>query len=258
MLLNTYEWGDPSAPPLICIHGVGGHGRNFEHVATDRWGRHFHVISFDLRGHGYSDWSPPWGFKTFVDDIVETVDSLGIVTAFWIGHSFGGRLIFELIARFPGRVLRAVATEPVIQITPELAMHRANQELTGDVWDSLEAFVAARENTGADIDVQAYIADIADHFDTLPDGRVKRRTSQAAIVSIFGQFADPAPEPSAETIPVPTMTLYSPAFGLVTAEQLAAYEPYLAEVVPVPGMHAVFTSAYEETAGAVERFFLEA
>jgi hypothetical protein len=133
-------------------------------------------------------------------------------------------------------------------------MHRANQELTGDVWDSLEAFLAARENTGADIDVQAYIADIADHFDTLPDGRVKRRTSQAAIVSIFGQFAEAAPAPSAQTIPAPMMILYSPAFGLVTEEQLAAYEPFLAEVVPVPGMHAVFTSAYEETAGAVERF----
>jgi lipase len=255
VLLKTYEWGDPSAPPLICIHGVGGHGRNFEHVATDRWSKHFRVISFDLRGHGYSDWSPPWGFNNFVDDIVETVDSLSIDRALWVGHSFGGRLIFELIGRFPERVLRAVATEPVLQISPELAAHRANQELTGDVWDSLEAFVAARENTGSDIDVKAYLADLADHFDTLPDGRVKRRTSQPAIVSIFGQFANAAPEPSAENISVPTMILYSPAFGLVTPEQLAAYEPHLAEVVAVPGMHAVFTSAYEETAGAVERFF---
>jgi lipase len=252
MLLKSYEWGDASAPPLVCIHGVGGHHGNFEHVAEDRWGKRFRVISFDLRGHGSSGWEPPWTHATYVADIVETIDALGLDRPNWVGVSFGGRLLFELIARHPERVRRAAALEPVIQIKPELAMHRAMQELTGDVWDSIEAFVASRENTGGDIDVKRYAADLEGHFETLPDGRVKRRTCQPAIVSIFSEFAAPAPPP--ETISVPTMILYAPAFGLVTPEQRAAYEPHLAEVVEVPGMHAVLTSAYEQSAGAVERF----
>src|SRR5262249_25976360 len=163
----------------------------------------------------------------------------------WVGVSFGGRLLLQLIARHPDRIRRAAVLEPVIEITPQLAMHRATQELTGDVWDSIEAFVASRENTGDDIDAERYAADLAGHFETLPDGRVRRRTCQPAIVAIFSEFAAPAPRP--ETITVPTMILYAPAFGLVTPAQRAAYEPYLAEVVEVPGMHAVLTSAYEQT-----------
>jgi lipase len=252
MLLKSYEWGDASAPPLVCIHGVGSHHGSFRHVAEDRWGERFRVISLDLRGHGFSGWEPPWTYATYVADIIETVDSIGLDRPNWVGVSFGGRLMLELIARYPERVRRAAVLEPVIQIPPAAALHRATQELTGDVWDSLEAFVASRENTGSDIDVKRYAADLEGHFETLPDGRIRRRTCQPAIVAIFSEFAVLAPPP--QSITMPTMMLYAPAFGLVTPEQRAAYEPYLAEIVEVPGMHAVLTSAYDETAAAVENF----
>ncbi|MBS0624418.1 MAG: alpha/beta fold hydrolase [Verrucomicrobia bacterium] len=252
MLLKTYEWGDADAPPLVCIHGVGSHHTEFRHVAEDRWSKQFRVIAFDLRGHGYSGWEPPWDHATHLDDIVETVDALGLEAPNWVGHSFGGRLIFDLIARSPERVRRGVSMEPVIEVSPELVMHRATQELTGDVWDSLDAFLASRENTGADIDVELYKEKLADHFEALPDGRVRRRTCQPAVISIFSEFAKPCAPP--ETITAPTMLLYAPAFGLVTPAQRAAYEPYVEEVVEVPGLHDVFNTAYEETAAAVERF----
>lgn len=251
MKLATFEWGEPQAPPLVLIHGVGGSHSMFEHVVTDRWAEKFRVIAFDLRGHGSSGYAPPWDFGTYVDDIIETIDGLGIEQADWLGHSFGGRLLLELIARFPERVRRAVATEPVIQITPELAHHRAEQERAGGSWDSLEAFVASRENTG-DIDVERYIADMAQDFEQREDGRFYRRTDQCAIVSIFGQFATPAPAP--ETVTVPTMLLYSPEFALVTPEQVEAYRPHVEEIVGVSGLHAVLVSAYDETTAAVERF----
>ncbi len=76
--------------------------------------------------------------------------------------------------------------------------------------------------------------------------------SRLAIVSIFSEFAVPAPPP--ETLQVPAMLLYSPAFGLVTPEQLASYEGRFEMVVEVPGLHAVLWTAFEETADAVERF----
>jgi lipase len=116
----------------------------------------------------------------------------------------------------------------------------------------VEAFVASRENTG-NVDVQAYAANCRDNFEELPDGRVRRRTCQPAIVSIFSEFALPAIAPA--SIAVPTLLLYAPTFGLVTPEQRAAFEPYLAKVVEVPGMHAVLTSAFDETTTAVEQFF---
>jgi lipase len=253
MLLEVSEWGNPEGPPLVCIHGVGGSRANWQHVAEDRWGEHFRVIAPDLRGHGDSGYEPPWTHATYVEDIIETIDALGLDRPSFVGHSFGGRLLLELIARHPERVAKAAVTEPVIQITPELAFHRAEQERLGGTWGSLQDFVASRENTG-DVDPERYLADLDGHFETLEDGRVRRRTCQSAIVAIFSEFAAAAPPP--DTITVPTLLLYSPEFALVTPEQRAAYEPHVAEVVEVPGLHAVFTSAYEETSTAIEKFLL--
>lgn len=253
MKLATFEWGDPNGRPLIALHGVGGNHVAWKRVATERWGKKFRVIAFDLRGHGDSGHEPPWDYATHVEDVIETIDHLGIEKADWVGHSFGGRLLLELLARFPERANRVAITEPVIQTPIDTVWHRAEQERLGGVYDSLEAFMASRENTGK-VDAERYLSDMEGLFFELEDGRVKRRTEQCAIVCIFSEFARPAPPP--ETITVPVLIVYSPEFGLVTPEQLEAYGPHVEKVVPVPGMHAVFTSAYEETSTAVEEFLL--
>ena len=157
-----------------------------------------------------------------------------------------------MIERHPEKVRRGVAIEPVIKAPAHLVAHRAEQELTGDVWDTIGAFVASKENAGAEIDTELLAADVAPQFESVPDGRVRRRTCQPAVVSIFSEFAAPSPPP--ETVTVPTMIIAASAFGLVTPEQRAAYEPYVEEFVEVPGMHLVFISAFEDTASAVERF----
>ncbi|MGV9292557.1 alpha/beta fold hydrolase [Amycolatopsis sp. NPDC003676] len=254
MLLETCEWGNPDGPPVVLVHGVGSHAGSWRKVVDERWGKRFRIIAFDLRGHGRSGWEPPWTHATYVDDLLESVDALGLDRPDWVGRSFGGRLMLDLAARAPERIRRLALLEPVVRIPAELARHRAEQELTGGEWDSFEQFVASRENLGPDVDVEKFKAELADEFDTLPDGRLKRRTSQAAVVSIFSEFAAPAPPP--ETLRVPAMLLYAPAFGLVTPEQLEAYRPYLEQVVEVPGLHQILTTAFDETADAVEKFLL--
>src|SRR5207244_2258524 len=54
MRLHVHEWGDPDAPPLVCVHGVTGHGERFKRLAEERWSAHHHVLAPDLRGHGRS------------------------------------------------------------------------------------------------------------------------------------------------------------------------------------------------------------
>src|SRR3954464_10526029 len=106
MQLHVFEWGDASAPPLLCLHGVTAHGERFQQLAEERWASRFHVLAPDLRGHGSSDWDPPWTLDADVDDLVDTFEELGAVD--WVGHSFGGRLILELAARRPDLIRRAV------------------------------------------------------------------------------------------------------------------------------------------------------
>ncbi len=82
MLLHVHEWGDPAAPPLVCLHGVTAHGRRFRRLAEERLARRFHVLAPDLRGHGRSGWEPPWNIATHAGDLLETV---AVERASWLG-----------------------------------------------------------------------------------------------------------------------------------------------------------------------------
>ena len=61
--LHYVDWGNPSAPPLLLLHGGRDHCRNWDWVAGElrhRW----HVLAPDLRGHGDSQWSPDGHYAT--------------------------------------------------------------------------------------------------------------------------------------------------------------------------------------------------
>lgn len=60
-----------------------------------------------------------------------------------------------------------------------------------------------------------------------------------------------------EALPKTTALLYAPAYGLVTPEQVAEYGPHCERVVELPGMHSVFTTAFDETVKAVSDFLRE-
>ncbi|GAA1518788.1 alpha/beta fold hydrolase [Kribbella lupini] len=52
--IALYEYGDPSAPPLVCVHGYPDNARLWESVA-ERLAEQFHVVTYDVRGAGNSD-----------------------------------------------------------------------------------------------------------------------------------------------------------------------------------------------------------
>jgi lipase len=251
MLLHVHEWGDPDAPPVVCVHGVTAHGERFKQLAEERWAERFRILAPDLRGHGRSGWDPPWTFETHIADLVETIDALGLERPDWVGHSFGGRLVLELAARHPERIRRAVLLDPAIDLLPDVAEFMAEVERVEPIVDSAEASIAGRYDAGV-IDLARALADVPLHHDVLADGRLRRRTSQEAVVSIYRELATPSPSP--ETLAAPTLLLYAPVYGLVRDEHLEAYRDRVRAVVAVPGLHMVMWSAFDETAEAVERF----
>jgi lipase len=255
MLLHLHEWGDASAPPVVCLHGVTGHGERFRRLAEERW-TSAHVIAPDLRGHGRSDWDPPWTIPTHLADLVETTDALGIEQADWVGHSWGGRLVLELAAAHPERVRRAVLLDPAIHPLPGPSLYLAETELTGGMYPSAEEYVQQRLASSKLTQREDAERDVEQHFDVLPDGSIRRRSCQPAVVSIYGELV--APPPPAETLRgIPTLLVYAPDFGLVREEQVTAYLDTLGdglEVLAVPGMHMVMWDAFDETASAVARF----
>ena len=251
-----HEWGDPAAPAVICVHGVTGHGERFRRLAEERWARDFRVVAPDLRGHGRSTWEPPWTIGAQLESLLETADELGIGRADWVGHSWGGRLVLELAAAHPDRIRRAVLLDPAIQPLPGPSLHLAEAELTGGVYAGVDEYVEQRLALSGLTPREDVERDAAEHLDPLPDGRLQRRSCQPAVISVYGELVTEPPPP--ETLRgIPALLLYAPGFGLVRAEQLAAYTAALGDglrTLQVPGGHMVMWDAFDETATAVSDF----
>jgi lipase len=255
MELNLHEWGDPNAPVVVCLHGVNAHGRRFRRLAEERLADRYRVLAPDLRGHGNSDWEPPWTIATHAHDVLETLDAAGVRRARWVGHSFGGRLILEVAALAPERIERAALLDPAIQLLPHVGFDFAELERADRAFDSPEHAIAARLETGAPTPREHLEEEVREHLVRHADGRFRYRYCQSAVVSMYGELCTPPPPP--ETLRAPTMLLHSGDFGLVRAEQVDAYEAALGDlldVVVVRGGHIVYWDAYEETADAVARF----
>jgi lipase len=252
MRLHLHEWGDRDAPPIVCLHGIGDHGRRFRKLAEERLAERFRVLAPDLRGHGRSGWEPPWNLTAHAGDVVETVAAARVERATWLGHSFGGRLVLELPDRL---VERAVLLDPAIDLLPEVALNLAEEERKERSFASREEALAARLDSNRLFHTPREIVEeeLAEHLVRSPDGRFRYRYSQGAVVAALAELAAPAPPPA----PVPTLLVLGAESYLVRDDQLESLRAALGErltEVTVPGGHSVYWDAFEITATAVFSF----
>jgi lipase len=256
--LHTVEWGDEDAPPLVCAHGVTSHALRFRRLA-ERLADRFRVIAVDLRGHGRSDWDPPWDLDAHVDDLLETADALGVEQADWMGHSFGGRLALELAARAPDRVRRLVLLDPAVWVPPPKARELAEQMREDESFASVEEAVGARLAGGsAPLTSRETLEDeFPEQLERGADGRLRFRYSRAAVVAAYGEMAK-APPLGRVTAPG-LLVRGEQTWALPPELAAAARELYAGELrsVDVPGGHIVMWDALEETLAAVGRFLTE-
>jgi len=257
MRLHLHEWGPADAPPVICLHGISAHGRRYRKLAEERLAGRFHVLAPDLRGHGRSDYEPPWSIGTHVDDVLETLDDAGIGEAAWVGHSFGGRLLTELSVRVPERMSCAVLLDPAIQILPHVGFDFAQEAAKDHSFESADEAIAARMASGSPTPRSFLEEEAAEHLERSPDGRLRWRCARAAVATMYAEICSDPPPPS--SLKTPALIVHAGAFGLVREEQLVDYAEELGdrvEIVEVPGGHIVYWDAYEQTADAVEKFLI--
>jgi pimeloyl-ACP methyl ester carboxylesterase len=110
--LHYVDWGNPTAPPLVLVHGGRDHCRNWDWVAADL-ARDWHVIAPDLRGHGDSAWSSDgsYGMAPFVYDLAQLIHGLKLAPVTLIAHSLGGNVALRYAGLYPENVTRLVAIE---------------------------------------------------------------------------------------------------------------------------------------------------
>jgi lipase len=256
MKLALDEWGSPDATRVVCLHGVRNHGRHFARLAEAL--REFHVLAPDLLGHGFSPWEPPWDIGAHCDAIAATV---GAQPAALVGHSFGGRLAFELAARAPKLVPRLVLLDPAILLPGHVALAAAENARTDKSYVSFDELVDRRydESQLHGAPRGLVVEDLASHVEVGDDGRVRYRYCQSAVVAAYGEMASQPPR--FEDVRVPTLLVLGEQSYLPYDHLLAAHRSALGdllEVVVVPGGHSVLWDAFEETAHAVRAFLVRA
>ena len=110
--LHYADWGNPSAPPLILLHGGRDHCRSWDWVAASLRDR-FHVIAPDLRGHGDSAWSSTgqYSMASYVYDLAQLIHAEGLGPISIVAHSLGGNIALRYAGIYPEHVTRLVAIE---------------------------------------------------------------------------------------------------------------------------------------------------
>lgn len=141
--LHYLDWGNPSAPLLILVHGGFDHARSWDWTAR-ALARDYHVIAPDLRGHGDSGWSEDGAYimANFVYDLAQLVEMLGRAPVRIVGHSLGGSISLRYAGLFPERVSRIVAIEGL-----GLSPARLAEKQEKSVPDQWREWVESRRNS---------------------------------------------------------------------------------------------------------------
>ena len=117
MTLHYLDWGAADRPPVILLHGITGHARVWDHLASRLLPGH-RVIALDQRGHGDSDPAPDddYGVATMADDVAAFATALRLPRFALVGHSMGGRIAIRYAGDHAAHLDRLV----IIDIGPEI------------------------------------------------------------------------------------------------------------------------------------------
>lgn len=100
--------GDPSADPIIALHGITAHHRAFNALAR-RISPQRGLIAPDLRGRGDSDKPEAgYGLEAHAADVVRLLDYFGLENAALAGHSMGAFVALQVALSYPERVRNLV------------------------------------------------------------------------------------------------------------------------------------------------------
>jgi lipase len=250
--LNVHEWGPPDAATLLCLHGVTSWGGRFRVLAETRLAR-FRVVAPDLRGHGVSDWEPPWSLDAHVGDLVDTLNALHLDRVDVVGHSFGGRLALELAARHPERVGRVVLLDPAVWVPPHIALERAELARADVSYASVEEAIAERLTMGTGTDERLVRDELPGHLQLADDGRWRPRYAPSAVVAAYGEMAK---APPLDRVAAATLLVRGRDSEVVPEplQQLVCDTMSKCRSITVPGGHILMWDAFDETADAILGF----
>jgi 3-oxoadipate enol-lactonase len=92
--------GDAALQPLVFLHGIGGAARAWRGqlaAFSDR----YRTIAWDMPGYGGSALLPSVSIATLADALQDFLQQVGATTPILVGHSIGGMIVQQLLAKSP-------------------------------------------------------------------------------------------------------------------------------------------------------------
>jgi peroxiredoxin len=107
--------GDPTATPVLLLHGGGQTRHSWQGTAEALADRGWRAITLDARGHGESDWAPEGDYRlwSFASDVKAAVDHVG-ERPFVVGASLGGSTALLLAGEVAPGLARGVVLVDII------------------------------------------------------------------------------------------------------------------------------------------------
>lgn len=135
--LSVWEWGNPTGPELLFVHGVAQSHLAFTRQRTADLAASCRVVAYDLLGHGDSD-KPVSSTRycdsrQWADELALVIRAKKLHRPILVGWSLGGRIVRQYLVRYgdaaiagvnfvssrviedpryPGRHTRTISAEP--------------------------------------------------------------------------------------------------------------------------------------------------
>ncbi|MDH6707560.1 3-oxoadipate enol-lactonase [Kitasatospora sp. MAA19] len=134
--------GPADGPPLVLLHALGERATDWDVVLPALAPGH-HVYALDLRGHGDSGRTTPYGLEEMRDDVLAFLDALGLARVDLVGHSMGGAVGYLVAQARPERIDRLVLEDiPAPYSRPASAVPDAPDEPVHFDWAVVKAVKA--------------------------------------------------------------------------------------------------------------------
>ena len=115
--LCYFEWTADGDSLVLLLHATGFHARCWDKTVAELPESH-RVIAVDLRGHGRSSKTGPFGWIDIGNDVVEFIDALDLSNIVVAGHSMGGHCALYASGLRSERFKALVLVDPVV-LAPE-------------------------------------------------------------------------------------------------------------------------------------------
>lgn len=97
-----------SGPTVLMLHGIGGGHLAFAPQVESFASSGYRAVAWDMPGYGHSAPIEPYTFKGLAESCIALIDGLKCEHVVLVGHSMGGMVAQEVVARRPERVSRLV------------------------------------------------------------------------------------------------------------------------------------------------------